>query len=208
MNSASENVTAAGTADAVPVTTYIIESDANLSGLATAAGANLLTGPGANLLNEYQVNGGLFFNNVSSNRIDEIAATNSALLGATVDALGKINTPGAFESYNSSVTNAAALTVSNCSSGCTSFDGAFDVSETDLATGWEIVKIGVKYGNKLAYFLVDGDGDGNAEANDGFEPVIVDGDVVLIEKITGRVLDVIAGAVTPEPKPGSKPPRR
>lgn len=38
----------------------------------------------------------------------------------------------------------------------------------------------------------------------GFEPVIVDSDVVLIEKITGRVLDVIAGAAKPEPKPSRR----
>lgn len=38
----------------------------------------------------------------------------------------------------------------------------------------------------------------------GFEPVIVDSDVVLIEKVTGRVLDIVAGAAKPEAKPSRR----
>lgn len=167
-------VTVAAPAGAVPVTTYILESDAALPGLAAAAAANLTNGPGGNLLTEYQANDGLIFGNVNANRIDEIAATNAALLGTTVEALGKLDvvrTQGAvsgydFESYDARV-GAGALSIDCDNDKCSSFDWTFDNSLTTLADGWEIVKIGVKYGNLLAYFLVDGDGEGDAEAEDG-----------------------------------------
>lgn len=159
-------------AGAVPVTTYILESDANLSGLAAAAAIGLSnvdpSGPNISNYQQYLNNDGLIFNqNISGAEVDQISATNAALLGATVDALGKINIGGAFESFHPAVTDPDALTLSCADAKCSAFDWTFDQSKTTLAVDWEIVKIGVKYGNLLAYFLVDGDGDTTAEANDG-----------------------------------------
>lgn len=184
----------------------ILESDNNLAGLAAAAAVGLSDDCNGNNcvsnFGQYTANGGLIFDkNISGAEIDQIALTNKTLLGSNVDALAKWNinntSPSTFESYHPDVTDSDAFSITNCSAKCASFDWAFDASKTTLGDDWEIVKIGVKYGNLLAYFLIDGDNDGIAEADDGsisgsfniFDYVPAEGDYLFADLPDPNLLD-------------------
>ena len=97
----------------------------------------------------------------SGSHAQEIADANSAVLGVTVDPIGKIDIEedeytafddqGIFASFG-------GLTVS-CIGDCTTFDWSFTPDGLDLE--WSIVKIAVKASDWTAIFLVD------PEAEDG-----------------------------------------
>jgi hypothetical protein len=166
----------ANPAQAVPALgAPMLESDDNLAGLAAAAAASAAdpNGLSAGNYQQYLDNGGLVFtNNISAAEIDQIAVTNSHLFGGTTfDALGEWNlsngAQSVFESYNPAVTNSSALSISCNDDKCLSFTWMLDPTLTDFQVDWEVTKIGLKYGNAVAYFLIDGNGNGEAEAGDG-----------------------------------------